>query len=69
MPEVRAVLGSESRELEPADLAEAERLGHRDRAIVELRVGREQLDLDGAAEQRAQREQRLESGHTCRPRR
>ena len=52
-PQMRAVVGCDLGKLELLDLAEPERLGDRDRAVAELRLGRQQLDLDGAAEQRA----------------
>src|SRR5262249_27896391 len=48
---------------DPRDLARVERLGDRERAVPEIRLRGEQLELDELACERTEGEQRLETGH------
>jgi hypothetical protein len=55
--------GCQLAQLEAQDLAQPERLGHRQRPVPEMRLGREQLDLDATLPVCPQRERRLERSH------
>jgi hypothetical protein len=57
-----ALVGDQA-EIEPMHVAQPERLHDRERAVPELRLGREKLDRDLARCQAAQREQSLERCH------
>ena len=52
-------------ELEVMGAAGVERLGDRERAVPELGLGCEQLEVDQVAGERSQREQRLQPGHAA----
>ncbi len=57
------MLGRDPGELQPSHLAIPERLGDGDRAIAELELWRQQLQLDRRTEQGVERQQRLEPGN------
>ena len=60
--ELGAELANHVRQRMVRRVAEAERLGHRQRPVHEVRLGSEQGDADAIAGQLAQRDQRLEGG-------
>ena len=56
----RTDLGGERRELEPDDASRVERFGHGERPVPEVVLRRDELDVDEAGREPAQREHGLE---------